>query len=56
MYSGYRRRLFIPLDLRQDAILFSLQINAPRYMLSIGYDYTVSGLNIQRTRGTTELD
>jgi hypothetical protein len=24
-------------------------------MLSIGYDYTISGLNIQRTRGTTEL-
>lgn len=55
VYSGYRRRLFEPLDLRQDAILFSLQINAPRYMLSIGYDYTISGLNIQRTRGTTEL-
>ena len=55
VYSGYRRRLFIPLDMQQDAILFSLQLNAPRYMLSIGYDYTISGLNIQRTRGTTEL-
>jgi hypothetical protein len=55
VYGGYRRRLIIPIDQQQDAVLFSIQVNAPRYMLSIGYDYTVSGLNIQRTRGTTEI-
>jgi len=53
-YVGYRRRKLLPLDLKQDALLWSIQINAPRYIFSIGYDYTISGLNIQRTRGTTE--
>jgi len=55
LYGGYRRRMIIPLDLRQDAILYSLQLNAKNCMISFGYDYTLSGLNIQRTRGTTEL-
>lgn len=53
-YVGYRRRSLIPGDQNQDAILWSIQINAPRFIFSIGYDYTVSTLNIQRTRGTTE--
>lgn len=53
-YVGYRRRSLNLIDQNQDAILWSIQINAPRFMFSIGYDYTVSSLNIQRTRGTTE--
>ena len=27
----------------------------PGFIMSFGYDYTVSGLNIARTRGTTEF-
>ena len=49
-YVGYRRRSPNLIDQNQDAILWSIQINAPRFMFSIGYDYTVSSLNIQRTR------
>lgn len=55
IFTGYRRRLSIPADLVQEAALLSIQVNAPRYIFSIGYDYTISGLNIQRTRGTSEV-
>lgn len=61
VYTGYRRREFIPNDLipgqttDQDAILYSMQLNLPGFIMSFGYDYTVSGLNIARTRGTTEF-
>lgn len=60
VYAGYRSRRILPeLNIdgtrNQDALLYSIQVNTPNFMLSFGYDYTVSGLNIARTRGTTEL-
>lgn len=60
VFAGYRRRdLFtqnaVDGSLNQDALLYSLQINTPNFIASIGYDFTVSGLNIARTRGTTEF-
>ena len=55
IFAGYRRRLLFATDLVQEAALLSIQVNTPRYIFSIGYDYTISGLNIQRTRGTTEV-
>ena len=55
VYTGLRRKEFFVLNETIDAVLWSLQINLPRLILSVGYDYTVSELNIQRTRGTTEI-
>lgn len=54
-YVGLRRRNFLIADETIDAVLWSAQINLPGIMVSVGYDFTVSPLNIQRTRGTTEI-
>ncbi|MDA8819750.1 type IX secretion system membrane protein PorP/SprF [Schleiferiaceae bacterium] len=55
LYSGFRRRLFHIGRETVDAIMWSIQINAPGMVVSVGYDFTVSELNVQRTRGTTEI-
>jgi type IX secretion system PorP/SprF family membrane protein len=55
LYTGLRRKEFFVLNETIDAVLMSVQVNTPKFILSIGYDYTVSELNIQRTRGTTEI-
>lgn len=55
VYGGFRRRLFHIGNESIDAILWSMQINAPGMIISVAYDFTVSDLNIQRTRGTTEI-
>lgn len=55
VYGGLRRRNYMISDTKTDAILWSIQLNAPGFMVSAGYDFTISDLNIQRTRGTTEI-
>ena len=52
-YVGLRRRKFLIENETIDAVLWSAQINLPGIIVSVGYDFTVSPLNIQRTRGTT---
>lgn len=54
-YSGIRSIINPTLERRMDALLWSMQINTRFFMLSMGYDFTVSSLNIQRTRGTSEI-
>jgi len=54
-YVGLRRRKFLIENETIDAVLWSAQINLPGIIVSVGYDFTVSPLNIQRTRGTTEI-
>lgn len=55
IYTGFRRRKFLIEDKSSDAIMWSIQFNAPSFMVSVGYDFTISDLNIQRTSGTTEV-
>lgn len=55
VYLGFRRRLFYVGNESLDAIMWSMQINAPGMIISVAYDYNISELNIQRTRGTSEI-
>ena len=55
IYTGFRRRKFLIENQSSDALIWSIQLNAPGFMLSVGYDFTISDLNIQRTSGTTEI-
>lgn len=55
IYSGLRRRNYLITNTSSDALMWSIQMNTPAFMISVGYDFTISDLNIQRTRGTTEI-
>ena len=54
-YGGIRRRNFLPTATKIDATYWSAQINLSQFILSMGYEFTISELNQTRTRGTTEL-
>jgi hypothetical protein len=54
IYQGFRRKHFIELNGDVDAFITSIQYNNPYYILSFGYDYTVSKLD-GCTLGTMEL-
>ena len=55
VYTLYRSRYLLPLENKVDALCFLTQIKLRQFIISVGYDMTVSNLNNMRTYGTTEI-
>ena len=55
LFMMYRSQYLLPIENRVDAICFQTQIKLNQFLMSIGYDITISELNNMRTYGTTEI-
>jgi len=55
LFMMYRSQYLLPIENRVDAICFQTQIKLNQFLMSIGYDLTISELNNMRTYGTTEI-
>jgi type IX secretion system PorP/SprF family membrane protein len=55
VYTLYRSRYILPLKTSVDALCFLTQIRLSRFIVSFGYDMTISKMNNMRTYGTAEI-